>query len=112
MMVYTRPQPLGSLPADTLPKQYLQALPLTHAEKDVVVRFGALRVLSQLGRSVSYFPYPPWFDTERKTVISPANLSESILGKCATVSVGGVSIVKEGDDIRLGVRPRAGQRLV
>jgi hypothetical protein len=112
MIVYTRPQSLGSLPANALPEEYLQAIPLTQSEKDVAMRFGTLRALSQLGRSVRYFPHPPWFDTERKPVIGLEDLSESIIGKCATVSVSGVHAVKEGDDIRLIVRPRAHQRFV
>jgi len=111
MVVYTRPQGLGGLPPNALPGQYLQAIPFTQDEASVATRFGTLRVLSQLGRSVNYFPYPPWIDRDRKTVISPNDLSESMVAKCATVIVSGVHAVKEGDDIRLYVRPRASQNL-
>jgi hypothetical protein len=107
MVVYTRPQPLGGLPPNVLPEEYLQAVALTEPEAAVAKEYGVLRALSHLGLSVRYFPYPPWIDRERNSVITPDDLSESVVGKCMPICIPGIQAVKEGADICVYVRPWA-----
>ena len=106
--VHTTPTPLGNFP---LPENYLQAIALTKPEVDVVMRYGALRFLSHLGGSVRYFPYPPWIDSHRKTVITMNDFSESLLNSLPFNDVMGVQAVKVGEDVHAYMSSKAAEVL-
>jgi hypothetical protein len=111
MVLYTPPQILGNLPPSVLPQTYLQAIVLTEPEAEVAAKYGILRTLSHLGRVARYFPYPPWIDPKRETVITPADVSTSVLESYPAITVCGVHAVLEGIVLYLFVRPHAVQPL-
>ncbi len=88
---YARPEQLDLdeilLKHELEPNQVLCALSLTRAEFEVAKRDGLARVLARLGHASQYYPYPPWIDVNRKSVIADGAV-ESFLNK-----VGGASFV-------------------
>lgn len=106
-IVYMPPQPVPSLPGAALPQSRLHAIPLTAPERATAL----LRTLCLLGYSTRYFPFPPWFDAHRETVVTDAQLQGSILAKAACVRVPGVSATRRvtsgAPDVVLRIRPGA-----
>ena len=57
----------------------LCAVPLSHSEFDVAKDFGLARVLARLAHAAGFFPYPPWIDLDRASVIDPQERGASFL---------------------------------
>jgi hypothetical protein len=49
----------------SLPPDAIMAISVTEEELGAIHAFGILRFMARLGRKMSYFPCPPWLDTER-----------------------------------------------
>jgi len=75
--VYIPPEGLHGLPPGTA----LTAVLLTADEAAVVPAIGSYRVLTLLGQANRYYPCPPWSDRHRPSVLSPEDLSQSLLAK-------------------------------
>jgi Domain of unknown function (DUF3480) len=76
--VYARAQPLAELPpgADTL-----AVLLITDEELEVASKCGTSRIITRLGDVYRHFPFPPWSDRNRNSVVNPAFWRESVLTK-------------------------------
>ncbi|QVM08161.1 hypothetical protein D8B26_002854 [Coccidioides posadasii str. Silveira] len=99
--------PIDNIPASYFPAECLQAIPLTEPEDAVSRRYGVSRVLSHLGASHRWFPFPPWFSRDRGSCIKLADMEGSVKDKFHCVTVRGVSAVKRGPDVTLHVSKEA-----
>jgi hypothetical protein len=81
------------------PPGSLAAIALVDHEVDIVKRFGSLRVLARLGRASAFFPTAFWCDPERNAVCPPE--SETILNGVASAHLPNVSVVMEGEQIKV-----------
>lgn len=106
-IVYMPAQSIPSLPGTALPQSRLHAVPLTATERATVL----LRVLALLGYATRYFPFPPWFDSRRPSVLTEAQLDSSILAKAPCTRVSGVSATRRvtsgSPEVVFRVRPGA-----
>jgi hypothetical protein len=83
----------------SLPEGCLAAIALVEHEMDTVKHFGALRVLSRIGREYRYFPTAPWCDPNRPALMLPE--AETLLGKVACSRFAGTFVVLEGERLVL-----------
>jgi hypothetical protein len=74
------------LPLQRLP--WMEALPLaltvlllTPEELEAVRRFGPYRVTAQLGQAAQHYPFPPWSDRDRPSVLARQDLEQSLLAR-------------------------------
>lgn len=58
----------------------LFAVPLRGNEVEMVQRAGGARVLARLGLATRFFPFPPWVDVERPSVVTKDDLAATIMG--------------------------------
>ncbi|EAS32261.1 uncharacterized protein CIMG_03285 [Coccidioides immitis RS] len=99
--------PIDNIPASYFPGECLQAILLTEPEDAVSRRYGVSRVLSHLGASHRWFPFPPWFSRDRGSCIKLADMEGSVKDKFHCVTVRGVCAVKRGPDVTLHVSKEA-----
>jgi len=81
----------------TLPPECLAAIALVGPEMEIAKRFGALRILSRLGRANGFFPTAPWCELDRAPLASADE--KSILENVARVHIGGASAVLANDRV-------------
>jgi hypothetical protein len=77
-VIYARAQALSGVPAGA---GTLAALLVTDEELNVARKCGTSRVITRLGDVYRHFPFPPWTDRSRSSVVTPAFWQESILAK-------------------------------
>jgi hypothetical protein len=78
---YARPD---RLPGTELPPASALAMTLLQPDEAAVVeRAGVYRILSLLGRTNRYYPFPCWSDRDRPPVIDPPAFAASLLSKTA-----------------------------
>ncbi len=75
-LTYAKALPLVGVP---LPAPSLAAIPLTAEELAVLKIGGQTRVLAALGAAFHHYPFPPWFDRTRKSVITPESTRGTLL---------------------------------
>ncbi len=91
-------QPLSGIPA---PPDALAAILITQDELEVATRCGVSRIIARLGDAYRYFPFPPWSDPSRGSVVSPEFWQRSILSKLLTLRIPGTTVRKEADEVLL-----------
>jgi hypothetical protein len=102
-LTYVVAQPLDGVP---LPANALAVIALTAEEIEVLKVCGQTRVLTALGQAYRHYPFPPWMDRRRGTVISPQSTYGTMLLGMTRVAVPG-SVRIEGTTILLRLRPEA-----
>jgi hypothetical protein len=112
MILYTPQQVLTGLTPEQkarFPQIHLHAVPLTSHECQVYKEDGALRVLTNLARVTRYYPFPPWFDPTRPSLVHPSNFTGSIMKSVSGYRIPGTSAFfdQSSGDITLTVTPRA-----
>jgi CHAT domain-containing protein/tetratricopeptide (TPR) repeat protein len=76
-LAFIRPQPLKGV---VTPRPSLAAILLIGDEWEVAKSFGLTRVTSTLGMAYGYYPFPPWADRSRSSVVSlTAMQAQSVL---------------------------------
>lgn len=102
-VMYIEAQPL---PGVNSPASALAAVLITNDELRTLKEYGATRVMSRLGRSAAYYPCPPWSDRAR--VRSGERVgSETILERVRRVRVVGLTVLLDGQTVRIGVSAKA-----
>lgn len=86
--------PPAHLPGLDLPPPHtvLAAILLTADEAAVVPSIGSYRLISLLGRASRYYPCPPWSDRQRPSVLTPEDVSQSILSEIPKGPVRGATV--------------------
>ncbi|PVF98577.1 hypothetical protein CPB86DRAFT_873255 [Serendipita vermifera] len=112
MILYTPKQVLTGLTPEQkarFPENHLHAVPLTSQECQVYKQEGALRILTNIARVTRYYPFPPWFDPARPTLVYPNNFTGSIMKSISAYRIPGLSAFfnQSSGDITLTVTPRA-----
>jgi hypothetical protein len=96
------------LPGIELAHDALAAILATEEELSVVKRCGVTRVVVRLGHAYRYFPYPPWSDRSRSSVVTSSFWQRSVLSKLAlTVRVTGATVRKEQGQVHLRLPQKA-----
>jgi hypothetical protein len=106
-MVYASQCPMGNVPANYLPSEWLLLVPLLELEAEVAERFGIMRTLSHLGASQRWFPWPSWFDRDRPPCVLPSQMEGSIRGQVSYAIIPGISAVKKGSTFVLYIPEKA-----
>jgi hypothetical protein len=75
-LTYARALPLEGVP---LPPAAIAAIPLTADELAVLKIGGQTRVLAALGAAFHHYPFPPWLDRVRRSVITPESTRGTLL---------------------------------
>jgi hypothetical protein len=88
---YTRPEALPGIELPPLDR-CLNAILLLPGEAELVQAGWGYRVLARLGRSVHYFPHPPWSDPRRSPVLSRAELGTSLSGQLPGAPLDGAHV--------------------
>jgi hypothetical protein len=101
-VIYARAQALSGVPAGA---DTLAVFLVTDEELDVVRRCGTSRVITRLGYVYRHFPFPPWSDRNRNSVVNPAFWRESVLTKLALpwLRPAGTRVMKEKGRLRLSL---------
>lgn len=87
-----------------LPPEALLVVPLVAEELQIREQAGHLRILSQLGRQVRYYPFPYWFDLKRKPVpLASRIVAETIFNKLGRLSLWSVRAWIEGETIKVRI---------
>jgi hypothetical protein len=110
-VAYSIPQFFTSLPRAV---NALTGLILTTGEFDVVRQFGLMRVAALLGDEYRFFPTAPWADRTRRELISPADMTASILSKVPRLAIAdGVVYLRGSHQNRpVSTVPLAADRLI
>ncbi|MFL5329235.1 MAG: hypothetical protein ACJ8C4_10000 [Gemmataceae bacterium] len=72
------------------PDKLLAAYLITSEELQAVQKVGPNRLLSLLGKRANVFPYPLWSERDRPTLLSAADLRQSLLGQLPQVRASGI----------------------
>jgi hypothetical protein len=91
-----------------LPAEALCMVPVTSAEMDAAEEFGPLRTLCLLGNRFRYYPFPPWFDRTRESVIDTVMLDamrKSLSAAASRAIVRGMRVSKHGSTLHAVVSP-------
>lgn len=112
MILYVPQQALLGLTAAQearLPPTRLHAVMLTADEFDAFKEEGPLRILTNLSRITRYYPFPPWFDPLRGSLLRPSDFTGSIMKRLRAYRIPGVSAMfdQKSGDITVTVSPRA-----
>jgi hypothetical protein len=107
-LVYLPPQPLAGV---EVPSRLLGAILLTHEELEVLKHLGVTRVIAHLGRAYSHYPYPPWSERSRASLVSMSTMQESILARVPRLRGPGIRVCQEENQISLRLLPQAGEFL-
>lgn len=106
-IVYAAKCPIDNVPGSFFPPDWLQAIPLLAPEAEVASGYGVMRALGHLGYSQRWFPWPSWFDRDRKPCVDPSQMEGSIRAQVSHAMIPGLSAVKKGQDIVLYIPERA-----
>jgi hypothetical protein len=89
--------PLEPLAGVEMPERgrSLTAVLLTPEEAEMVPTLGSYRLTTRLGRTVRYYPCPPWSERNRTPVLSPQEMETSLLGKVVLAYVPGAAVRME-----------------
>jgi hypothetical protein len=92
-----------------LPHTRLHAVLLTTDEFDAYKEEGSLRILTNFSRIIRYYPFPPWFDPSRGSLLRPSDFAGSIMKRLRPYTIPGISAMfdQNSGDITLTVSPRA-----
>jgi hypothetical protein len=107
-LAYARPQPFDGIPFDW---QRLQVVPITKDELAVAKEQGLTRVLAKLGQTYRYYPYAPWCERGRASVITKETVKESLLERAPIFGPPGVLASMDGDRLRVRVIEAARLRI-
>lgn len=116
---------LAAIPAEApagvdVPRTAVTLLPLTRDETEVARLYGAPRVAAVLGQHERYYPTISWFDRDRATSITAADVTTTVLDGMPGVRWPDISILLDvaelgnyaGATLRVRVEPGAIPRLV
>ena len=84
----------------------LALLVVTADELELVRAVGIQRVAARLGQGHRYFPFPPWLDRERPSLVVAGELRQTILAGVASLWVPGAEVVMTAGTVVLSI-PRA-----
>ncbi|KAK5787696.1 hypothetical protein VI817_010193 [Penicillium citrinum] len=99
LIIYYPPLELQHVPLSIIPRERLQAIPLTASEAQVAQSYGVMRVISHLGSSERYFPVMPWIDRDRRDCVAAWQMKGSLRDQLPMLSFLGVSCVKRNTTI-------------
>jgi hypothetical protein len=95
-LAYVSPQPLQLQNIQLETQAPLMAgIFLTAEEFEVYRDFGLTRILSMLGKTYAYYPYPIWFERSRSSVLSVSMMQDSILTKAPKIALVGARVCRE-----------------
>ena len=78
-------------PPKSFPAARHNVIAFTSEEAELIKSFGVTRVVSHLGLSHKWFPYPPWIDRDRKDCCTLADFENSIRSRLETVQIRGLA---------------------
>jgi len=101
-LAYLGPQPLKDIDSSS---PFLTVIVLMDEELKVAKAFGLTRVTASLGEAYRYFPYPPWADRSRPSVVSIETMEQqTILSRILCARVRGVNArLERGEELVLSV---------
>ncbi|MEO7331257.1 MAG: hypothetical protein ABI193_21960 [Minicystis sp.] len=102
-LTYVKALPLAGVP---LPAAALAAIPLTAEELAVLKIGGQTRVLAALGAAFHHYPFPPWLDRVRKSVITPESTLGTLLAEVPHLAAPGTVRI-EKNTVLFRLRPEA-----
>lgn len=95
-------QKAQQLPTIEIPERSLCLVPITREEHETAKEFGYLRVLALLAERFNHYPYPPWFDSSRESVVTSDQLHvmrTSMFARSSLVVLSGVSVMQFNSDL-------------
>jgi hypothetical protein len=95
-VLYEQSQSFPGLPT---PANALMAILATEDEVEVAKRCGISRVLVRLGDSYRYFPFPPWSDRARSSVVTQDFWRQSLLSRMPMLIAPGITVRQEGERV-------------
>ncbi|PVF98578.1 hypothetical protein CPB86DRAFT_873256 [Serendipita vermifera] len=112
MILYIPQQALLGLTAAQearLPHTRLHTVMLTADEFETYKEEGLLRILTNFARLTRHYPFPPWFDPSRQSLLRPSDFAGSIMKRLRAYSIPGISATfdQKSGDITVTVSPRA-----
>jgi hypothetical protein len=84
--------PAETLPGVNYPDRPLAALLLLGDEVEARNSVGTTRLLALLGMAERCYPYPPWADRDRPTVLTRDDVAASLLSQTPTAFLGGAAV--------------------
>jgi hypothetical protein len=102
-ILYEHSQSFAGVPA---PADALMAILATEDEVEVAKRCGNSRVLVRLGDSYRYFPFPPWSDRARSSVVTQDFWRQSLLSRMPRLSAPGITVRQEGERVMVRLASR------
>jgi hypothetical protein len=72
-------------------------------EAELIKTFGVTRVVSHLGLSHKWFPYPPWIDRDRKECCTLSDFENSIRSRLETVQIRGLAAISVKHHVILAI---------
>jgi len=84
-----------------VPDGALAALALLRDELELCKNFGLGRLLARLAEAHDHFPFPPWIDADRPSVVVGGDFEQSVLRHVPRLLVSGARVHKEGQTIEL-----------
>lgn len=103
-VLYEQSEAFASVPSS---RDALAVILATEDELEVAKRCGISRILVRLGDAYRYFPFPPWSDRIRNSVVSQDFWRQSILGKNLPRLHGqGTTVRREGERVIMRSTPR------
>jgi hypothetical protein len=100
-VTYALAHPLSGV---EMPPRALAAVLLNAEEREVLEGFGPTRVLAALARKYRMFPYAPWWDPDRPSVLSMERTRGSLLSSVPSMAVS-ATVRMEQRRVVLRVRP-------
>jgi hypothetical protein len=102
-------QPLEDVP---LSAPTYTAVMLSGTEARAAEAFGLTRLLVRLGQAMQHYPYPPWSDRKRHSLLLDKAMQESVLVRTRRKHIAGASVRADANDtIVLTLTPEAGRKL-
>jgi hypothetical protein len=103
-VLYEQSQAFADVPSS---QDALAVILATEDELEVAKRCGSSRILVRLGDAYRYFPFPPWSDRTRSSVVTQDFWRQSILGKnLPRLGGGGTTVRREGERVIMRSTPR------
>ncbi|KAF0523844.1 HET-domain-containing protein [Gigaspora margarita] len=92
-----------------LPSQVLHAILITNEEYEVYVNYGISRLLARMGYARRYFPFPPWSERLRESVVTMDDMKSSILNIIGSIiQILGVRVTRlRNKTIKLNISPNS-----
>lgn len=91
----------GPLPGVNYPDRMLAAMMVTSDEVDAIRAHGSYRLLSLLGRHAKHFPYPPWSERNRPSLLGLPDVKKSLLGTTPLATARGLYARRQRQNVHV-----------